>query len=145
MVRNKLILTLAVLPLCDCASFQKRGTVTIQGRGTERLTEIGDPLLGTGKYAEKNIPKEFAMGYAKGISDQVQREYWQMQDEVSSRRAPYRGDGSGGAVEGYSGSKGQDAPAKEGTPHYYRITLPESVDPDGVRHAPRDVTVPIVE
>jgi hypothetical protein len=144
-MRNKFILTLAVLPLCACASFQKQGTVTIQGRGTEKLTEIGDPLLGTGKYAEKNVPKEFAMGYAKGISDQVQREYWQMQDEVSSRRAPYRGDGNGGGVEGYSRSRDQNATPAEGTPHYYRITLPESVDPDGVRHAPRDVTVPIVE
>jgi hypothetical protein len=85
------------------------------------------------------------MGYAKGISDQVQREYWQLQDEVSSRRVPYRGDAPSVGVEGYSHSREQNATPGEGTTHYYRITLPESVDPDGVRHAPRDVTVPIVE
>jgi hypothetical protein len=144
-MKNKVILTLAVLPLCACSSIQKRGAVTIQGRGTQGLTDIGDPLLGTGKYAEKQVPKEYAMGYAKGISDQVQREYWQMQDEVSSRRAPYRGDSPSGGVEGYSHSRDPQNAPSDGTIHYYRITLPESVDPDGVRHAPRDVTVPINE
>lgn len=126
------------LCLCACSSIEQRGTVTIQGRGTQQLTERGDPLMGTGIYAKKDVPKEYAMGYAKGISDQVQREYWQLQDEVSSRRAP---------ADPAPTPQGSSLPGSgQGTTHYYQITLPENVDPDtGVRHAPRDVTVPIVE
>lgn len=131
-------LTLSVsVALCACAnSPEQRGTVTIQGRGARELTQRGDPLMGTGKYAEKNVPKEFAMGYGKGISDQVKREYWAMQDEVSTRRAD---------PAPSPAPQGSSAPGP-GATHYYRVTLPESVDPDtGVLQAPRDVMVPINE
>jgi hypothetical protein len=132
------------LCLCACSSVEQRGTVTIQGRGTQQLTDRGDPLMGTGIYGPRKVPKEFAMGYAKGISDQVQREYWQLQDEVSSRRAPGTGRPE---VDPAPTPQGSSLPGSgEGAPHYYQITLPESVDPDtGVRHAPRDLTVPINE
>jgi hypothetical protein len=47
----------------------------VQGRGSEALTNQGDPLMATGSD-ERKVPIYFAKGYAKGISDQVKRNYW---------------------------------------------------------------------
>jgi hypothetical protein len=73
---------LAALCVSGCAlpSPQKKGTVTIAGRGAELLTERGDQLMDTGIYAKKGVSPEFAEGYEKGLSDSVKRDYWSMQD-----------------------------------------------------------------
>jgi hypothetical protein len=116
---------------CACSGLGQRGMVTIQGRGTEGLTNTGDPLLRTGMYEARQVPKEFAMGYAAGINDQVKREYWQLQDEATAPKP--------------------DPPSKkeksspEGAINYYPMTLPETQDAKKVWHAPREVVVPIVE
>jgi len=103
-----------------CSSIQQKGTVTMAGRGAAELTDRGDPLMGTGVYA-KQVPKEFAMGYAKGVSDETKREYWAVQDA-------------------------QQAPSKDaGKTVYYDLTIPEHRDQDGVDRAQRQVIVPIVE
>jgi len=109
-----------VMGLAGCSSVQQKGTVTMAGRGAEALTDKGDPLMGTGVYA-KNVPQEFAMGYAKGVSDSTKREYWAVQDA-------------------------QQAPASNaGKTVYYDLTVPEHRDADGVDRAQRQVIVPIVE
>jgi hypothetical protein len=109
-----------VMGLVGCSSVQQKGTVTMAGRGAAELTDRGDPLMGTGVYAKK-VPAEFAMGYAKGVSDQTKREYWAMQDA-------------------------QQAPASSsGKTVYYNLTIPEHKDEDGVERAQRQVIVPIVE
>jgi hypothetical protein len=106
--------------LSGCSSVQQKGTVTMQGRGAAALTDTGDPLLGTGVYA-KQVPKEFAAGYAKGISDATKREYWALQD---SQQKP-------------SNAAGKTM--------YYNVTIPAHTDQDGVQRAERQVIVPIVE
>ena len=108
-----------VMGLAGCSSVQQKGTVTMAGRGAEALTDKGDPLMGTGVYA-KNVPQEFAMGYAKGISDSTKREYWAVQDA-------------------------QQAPSSGGKTVYYDMTLPAHTDQDGVNRAQRQVIVPVVE
>ena len=40
----------------------------MQGRGSEALTDEGDPLVNSGTDARK-VPIEFAKGYTKGVSD----------------------------------------------------------------------------
>ena len=40
----------------------------MQGRGSEALTNEGDPLVNSGTDARK-VPIEFAKGYTKGVSD----------------------------------------------------------------------------
>ena len=46
-----------------------KGQRTIQGKGSEALTNDGDPLLNGGMDVRK-VPVEFAKGYTKGISEQ---------------------------------------------------------------------------
>ena len=119
MKKHRLIYPWACVLLASCSSVQQRGTVTIEGRGAQLLTERGDPLMDTGIYA-KRVSKDFATGYEKGISDTVHREYW---DQVDS----------------------QAANRPEGRTVLYDATLPERTDADGVRRVQRTVVVPIVE
>jgi hypothetical protein len=94
--------------------------VTVQGRGSQALTDNGDPILDEGKAAKK-VPKDFAAGYAKGISDHVKRGYWEQQDAQ------------------------RDVSSTEGRQRYYDATIPEHEDQYGVRRVAREVIVPIVE
>jgi hypothetical protein len=66
---------------CSMPSPQKKGTVTVAGRGAQLLTERGDQMMGTGIYAKKNVSQDFAEGYEKGLSDAVQRQYWELQNQ----------------------------------------------------------------
>jgi len=120
MRHRMIVLAWIVVGLVGCSSIQQRGTVTMAGRGAAELTDRGDPLMGTGVYA-KDVPKEFAMGYAKGVSDETKREYWAVQD---AQQAP---------------------PSGSGKTVYYDLTIPEHKDQDGVDRAQRQVVVPIVE
>ena len=101
-----------------------RGQLTVTGRGTEVLTDKGDPLMQTGASARK-VPADFAAGYTKGISDEVKRSYWEQQDDEA--RA---------AQGGYS-----DA----GELKLYDVSVPEHRDGDGVIRVERRVKIPIVE
>jgi len=65
-------LTVAVCLLlggCTVGPNVPKGQRTIQGKGSEALTNEGDPLLNNGIDVRK-VPVEFAKGYTKGISDQ---------------------------------------------------------------------------
>jgi hypothetical protein len=77
---SKLLLLTALLVSACEISPQKKGTVTIAGRGAELLTEKGDQLMDTGIYARKNVSPEFAEGYEKGLSDAAKRDFWSMQE-----------------------------------------------------------------
>jgi hypothetical protein len=80
-MRVSRVLLLVGLLVSGCEiSPQKKGTVTVAGRGASLLTEKGDQLMDTGIYAKKNVSPEFAEGYEKGLSDSVKRDYWSMQD-----------------------------------------------------------------
>jgi hypothetical protein len=111
-------MSIASLAAVGCSSLQQKGTVTIEGRGAQLLTDRGDPLMQTGKYARK-VSADFATGYAKGISDQVKREYWAQQ-----------------------GNQGCN---KEGHVVLYDATIPSRTDSNGVKRTERQVVVPIVE
>jgi hypothetical protein len=124
MTIRSLIAVSAGLCLCSCSSIERRGEVTIAGRGVKYLTENGDPVMETGTFAKRNVSPEYAGGYAHGISDQIKREYWSMQDAPAPPPKPSN---------------------QEGKPIYYNIPIPEGTDKDGVKRAPREVTVPIVE
>ena len=119
-MRKLMMLPASIVVLVGCSSVQQKGTVTMEGRGAAALTDKGDPLMGTGVYAKK-VPAEFAMGYAKGISDDTKREYWAIQD---AQQAP---------------------PNSSGKTVYYDLTIPDHKDQDGVDRAQRQVIVPIVE
>jgi hypothetical protein len=118
--KKGLLPLLALLPLltAGCSSVQQKGTVTIEGRGAQILTDRGDPLMGTGVYAKK-VSADFATGYSKGISDQIKREYWNQQASQSS--------------------------SNDGRTVLYDATIPNHVDADGVQRVERNVIVPIVE
>ena len=120
MKKELLLLVVVSVGAAGCSSVQQKGTVTMLGRGAAGLTDTGDPLLGTGVYA-KNVPKDFAMGYAKGVSDSTKRDYWALQDSQ------------------------QQPSASEGKTQYYNMTIPSHTDEDGVQRAQRQVIVPIVE
>ena len=109
-----------LLVACSVGPTLPKGQLTIQGRGTEAITNEGDPLLGDGVGARK-VPVEFAKGYTKGISDQVKRGYWARQDAQ------------------------KNDPDVQGRIRYYDATLPEREDPDGVVRVQRRVVIPIVE
>ena len=94
--------------------------MTVQGRGSQVLTDKGDPLLSEGAETKK-VPKDFAAGYAKGISDHAKRGYW---EQVDAQR---------------------DVTSNEGRQRYYDATIPEHEDQYGVRRVQREVVVPIVE
>jgi hypothetical protein len=95
--------------------------MTMHGRGSEALTDQGDPLMSTGDD-ERRVPIDFAKGYAKGISDQVKRTYWAQQE---------------GQREAKTNTEGEIK--------YYNATIPEHQDPDGVVRVEREVVIPIVE
>ncbi len=111
-------IVLASLWVTGCSSIEQKGTVTIEGRGAQLLTDRGDQLMGTGRYA-KQVTADFASGYAKGLSDQIKREYWNQQGSQSAK--------------------------KDGHVVLYDATIPSRVDTDGVRRVERNVVVPIVE
>jgi hypothetical protein len=106
---------------CTVGPTVPKGQVTLQGRGSEALTNRGDPLMASGAD-ERKVPIDFAKGYAKGISDQVKRNYWAQQD---NQRLP------------------QDE--SQGKTRYYNATIPEHQDPGGVIRVQREVVIPIVE
>jgi hypothetical protein len=124
MTIRSLMAVVVGLCLCSCGSIERRGEVTISGRGVQQLTDKGDPLMETGVYAKKNVPPDYAAGYVKGRSDQIKNEFWSMQDAPPPPPKPAN---------------------QEGKPIYYNIPIPEGTDTDGVKRAPREVTVPIVE
>ena len=53
---------------CTVGPTVPKGQRTIQGKGSEGLTNEGDPLLESGMDVRK-VPVEFAKGYTKGISE----------------------------------------------------------------------------
>jgi hypothetical protein len=59
---------------------QQKGTLTTSMIGTKGLTEKGDQLMGTGVYAKREVPAEFAEGYEKGLSDAAKQDYWSIQE-----------------------------------------------------------------
>jgi len=68
-----------ILASCTVGPNVPKGETTVQGRGSEALTNEGDPLVTSGMDA-CTVPVEFAKGYTKGVSDQVKRTYWAHQD-----------------------------------------------------------------
>ena len=106
---------------CTLGPTVPKGQLTLQGRGSEALTNQGDPLMATGEN-ERKVPVDFAKGYAKGISDQVKRSYWAQQESQRNTKAD-----------------------NEGEMKYYNATIPQHQDPDGVIRVQRDVVIPIVE
>lgn len=124
----------AALPACE--HIGQPGTETVYSRGADVVGKEGNPLMDTGKYAKK-VPKEWAAGYAQRGIDDAWRTYWSLQDEQASG-AHYRSE-TGGA-EGASYHDGQ-----EGTPRVYKVDVPEYIDDQGIRRAPRRVSVPMTE
>lgn len=106
---------------CTVGPTAPKGQLTMQGRGSEALTDEGDPLLTQGMDVRR-VPVDFAKGYTKGISDQIKRTYWAQQQ--SQRARP------------------EDA---EGRIRYYNATIPEHEDAAGVVRVRREVVIPIVE
>jgi hypothetical protein len=106
---------------CTVGPTVPKGQITVQGRGSEALTNQGDPLMTTGTD-ERKVPIDFAKGYAKGISDQVKRNYWAQQENQRTS---------------------QDD--NQGKIRYYNATIPEHQDPSGVIRVQREVVIPIVE
>ena len=106
---------------CTVGPTVPKGQLTMQGRGSEALTNQGDPLMATGEH-ERKVPVDFAKGYAKGISDQVKRTYWAQQESQRTTKAE-----------------------SEGEMKYYNATIPQHQDPDGVIRVQRDVVIPIIE
>jgi hypothetical protein len=105
---------------CTVGPTVPKGQITMQGRGAEALTNQGDPLMASG--AERKVPIDFAKGYAKGISDQVKRNYWAQQENQRSPRED-----------------------NQGKIRYYNATIPEHQDPSGVIRVQREVVIPIIE
>ena len=100
-----------------------KGQAAIQGRGSEELTNKGDPLMQSGSAA-RQVPAQFAAGYTKGISDQVKRTYWAQQAEQAAPSGGY---------------------SDLGKLKFYDATIPEHTDPDGVVRVQRRVIIPIVD
>jgi hypothetical protein len=111
----------ACLVGCTVGPSVPKGQVTLQGRGSEALTQDGDPLLINGIDVRK-VPVEFAKGYTKGISDQIKRHYWAQQLAQRDRGAEV-----------------------EGRIRYYNATIPQREDSGGVVRVSREVVIPIVE
>jgi len=79
----RILLIFGLTALCvSCADIspQKKGTVSVAGRGAKLLTEKGDQLMQTGVYAKREVSADFAEGYEKGLSDSVKRDFWSLQD-----------------------------------------------------------------
>jgi hypothetical protein len=113
--------TCLLLASCTVGPSIPQGGVTVQGRGSEALTNDGDPLVNAGTDVRK-VPIEFAKGYTKGVSDQVKRTYWARQDAQKTADEDL-----------------------EGRLRYYNATIPERQDSDGVTRVQREVIIPIVE
>lgn len=109
------------LASCTVGPNVPKGETTVQGRGSEALTNEGDPLVNSGVDARK-VPAEFAKGYTKGVSDQVKRTYWAQQDAQKTA-----------------------AEELQGRIRYYNATIPERQDSNGVIRVQREVIIPIVE
>lgn len=121
-IRRWLLALCALLATgCTVGPTVPRGQLTMQGRGSEALTNEGDPLLAQGIDACK-VPVDFAKGYTKGISDQIKRTYWAQQQGQRARQ--------------------EEA---EGRIRYYNATIPEHEDSAGVVRVRREVVIPIVE
>ncbi|HKM57741.1 MAG TPA: hypothetical protein VJX28_03280 [Chthoniobacterales bacterium] len=110
-----------ILAGCTVGPTEPKGELTVQGKGSEVLTNDGDPLVNSGLDARK-VPIEFAKGYTKGVSDQVKRTYWARQDAQKTAD-----DDLAGRVR------------------YYNATIPERQDSNGVVRVQREVIIPIVE
>jgi hypothetical protein len=125
----KACFALVSLALSGCVGLtQQKGTLTVLGNGTKAIVKKGDPLMNTGVYA-KEVPPDFSAGLAKGEGDAVEREFEAVQDRCA------RGEGTG-----------ISAPAADvGTPHDYKVTVPESVDANGVKRPPEIKVITIVE
>jgi hypothetical protein len=106
---------------CTVGPKVPKGEATIQGRGSEALTNEGDPLVNSGIDARK-VPVEFAKGYTKGVSDQVKRTYWARQDAQKTADEDL-----------------------QGRIRYFNATIPERQDANGVIRVQREVIIPIVE
>jgi hypothetical protein len=106
---------------CTVGPTVPKGELTVQGKGSEALTNDGDPLVNSGLDARK-VPIEFAKGYTKGVSDQVKRTYWARQDAQKTADDDL-----------------------EGRIRYYNATIPERQDSNGVVRVQREVIIPIVE
>jgi hypothetical protein len=117
-----------------CTHIGQPGTVTIYGRGAELLGKDGSPLLDSGRHA-RQVPNEWAAGYAQRGIDDAWRTYWALQDEQGANAH----DRPGGA-QGASYNGGQD-----GATRVYKVDVPEYIDDQGIRRAPRRVSVPITE
>jgi hypothetical protein len=115
------VLISLILAGCTVGPTVPKGQLTVQGRGSEALTNQGDPLMGTGDD-ERKVPIDFAKGYAKGISDQVKRTYWAQQESQRTSKSE-----------------------SEGELKNYNATIPEHQDPDGVIRVQRDVVIPVIE
>ena len=109
-----------VLTSCTVGPTVPKGEMSIQERGSEALTNEGDPLVSSGVDA-RNVPIEFAKGYTKGVSDQVKRTYWQRQDAQKTAEEDL-----------------------QGRIRYYNATIPERQDANGVIRVQREVVIPIV-
>jgi hypothetical protein len=120
MKRLGLLISL-ILAGCTVGPTVPKGQLTIQGKGSEALTNQGDPLMASGDD-ERKVPIDFAKGYAKGISDQVKRTYWAQQESQRTSKS----DG-------------------EGQMKYHNATIPEHQDADGVVRVQREVVIPIIE
>jgi hypothetical protein len=106
---------------CTVGPNVPKGEATVQGRGSEALTNEGDPLVNSGIDARK-VPVEFAKGYTKGVSDQVKRTYWARQDAQKTADEDL-----------------------QGRIRYFNATIPERQDANGVIRVQREVVIPIVE
>jgi hypothetical protein len=106
---------------CTVGPTVPKGQITVQGRGAEALTNQGDPLMASGAD-ERKVPIDFAKGYAKGLSDQVKRNYWAQQENQRSAQED-----------------------NQGKIRYYNATIPEHQDSSGVIRVQREVVIPIVE
>jgi hypothetical protein len=110
-----------VLAGCTVGPNVPKGEATVQGRGSEALTNEGDPLVISGMDARR-VPVEFAKGYTKGVCDQVKRTYWAHQDAQKMADVDL-----------------------QGRIRYYNATIPERQDSNGVIRVQREVIIPIVE
>ena len=110
-----------MLASCTVGPNVSKGEATVQARGSEALTNEGDPLVNSGINARK-VPIEFAKGYTKGVSDQVKRTYWARQEAQKTADEDL-----------------------QGRIRYYNATIPEHQDSNGVIRVQREVIIPIVE
>jgi hypothetical protein len=113
--------TCLLLAGCTVGPNVSKGLLTVQGRGSEALTNDGDPLVNTGPDARK-VPIKFAKGYTKGVADQVKRTYWARQDAQKTADQEL-----------------------DGRLHHYNATILERQDSNGVIRVQQEVIIPIVE